>query len=120
MNHMTIEETAYKKGRAAGMAASRRKSAAGKPAPRKGPKQYRMKKPIVQVKQAIGKFQHKHPYISAALTSAGLIGVGAGAAQKAGLPAFDRLKGIKKIPIAGKIYHEVADSTKIVLDRVIR
>ena len=55
---------AFNKGKKSGAASARKKDKDAK-TPKKRPKVWRMKKPIVQVKQAIGKFQHKHPYQAA-------------------------------------------------------
>ena len=60
---MTKELEEYKKGRAAGMAAARKKAKEGG-TPRRRKKVYRIKKPTVVAKQAVGKFQHKHPVLA--------------------------------------------------------
>jgi len=75
-------------------------------------KNYRMKNPISHTKAAIGKFQTKHPFLSLLVEAPIVVGAGAGIAQAAGLDIFPMLRdsGIQKVPVAGKLYMNMAEA----------
>ena len=72
-------------------------------------KTYRFKDPVKHVKSAIGEFQTKHPFLSLVIEAPIVIGAGAGVLEAIGFPAFSVLSPVRKVPVAGKIYTNIAD-----------
>lgn len=108
----TDVDAAFKKGKISGGAKARANAkAAGGGAPRRRKKYYRMKKFGSSTKQAIGRFQSKHPYLSGAAEGAVIVGGGAGVLQAFGFRAFDFFAPIRRLPVLGKVYTAIANGT---------
>lgn len=103
---------AYEKGKKSGRASANAKHRSNRTG-RRRKKYYRMKKFGSSTKQAIGRFQSKHPYLAGAAEGAAIVGIGAGIVREVtgSAQVFRMLDPIKKIPILGKIYVTLADNT---------
>lgn len=111
---------AFQKGKKSGSSAAYAKMRKDKPKRRK--KYYRMKKFGSSTKQAIGRFQSKHPYLAGAAEGAVILGGSAAVVREVtgNELVFERLQFLHRIPVIGGIYRLAVDATRSVAQRLLR
>lgn len=107
---------AYQKGKKSGAASAYAKARKGKGKRRK--KVYRMKKFGSSTKQAIGRFQSKHPYVAGAIEGTAIGSAAAGVLQAAGFEVFSSLRFMRRIPLLGRIYVPIANASVTAVRRL--